>query len=58
MTYGRVLRNEGKKAGRREGRQEAIRENILGMYQVGIDPNLIARGMHTPLEEVNRILRA
>ena len=41
---------------RREGKLENLRENILGMHEVGIAPTLIARGMHTPLEEINRIL--
>ena len=41
---------------RREGRLETLRENVLFMHKVGMEPSVIAQGTHTPLEEINRIL--
>ena len=37
---------------------ETIRRTIININKVGIDPSLIARGKHTPTEEVNRTLGA
>lgn len=55
MTYGDVLRKEGRQEGMQLGKQEAQQEIAKNLLKSGVDTSIVAKATHLSVKQLEEI---